>query len=82
MKVSWIKGKNEAKSFRFFQNMGFDVYEMEDLEQVDSQIEKLVENHCHTIILSSEAAGFSEDIIRKYDKDESVNIIIAPNKEE
>lgn len=82
MKVSWIKSKNDSKSFRFFQNMGFDVYEMEDLEQTDHKIEELIEHKCNTIILSNEVAGFSEDIIKRYQKDDSINIIIAPNKEE
>lgn len=38
--------------------------------------------HRDTIVMTSEVAGFSEDIIKKYHKDEEVRIIIAPNKEE
>jgi hypothetical protein len=32
--------------------------------------------------MTSEVAGFSEDIIKKYRKNEEVRIIITPNKEE
>ncbi|MCI9000451.1 MAG: hypothetical protein HFJ26_06025 [Clostridia bacterium] len=35
-----------------------------------------------TIVMTSEVAGFSEDIIKKYRKNEEVRIIITPNKEE
>lgn len=35
-----------------------------------------------TIILTNEVASFSEDIIKKYNKNENINIIITPNKEE
>lgn len=38
--------------------------------------------HCDTIIVTNEVASFSEDIIKKYNKDESISIIIAPNKNE
>ncbi len=82
MKISWMKAKGDFKSFRFFQNMGFDVYEIEDLEQTDEKIRQLVKNDYNTIVLSNEVAGFSQDIIKKYAKNESINIIIAQNKEE
>ena len=62
--------------------MGFDVYEIEDLEKTDNKINELVEKKYHTIILSNEIAGFSTDIIKKYSKSDTVNIIIANNKKE
>ena len=82
MKISWMKAKGDFKSFRFFHNMVFDVYEIEDLEQTDEKIRQLVKNDYNTIVLSNEVAGFSQDIIKKYAKNESINIIIAQNKEE
>ena len=82
MRISWLKAKDDEKSFKFQKNMGFDVYEIEDLEQTDSKIKELVDNKYSTIILSNEVAGFSSDIIKKYAKDDSINIIIARNKEE
>lgn len=82
MKISWIKAKQDLNSFRIPKNMGLDVLEIEDLDKTDDTIEQLVENKCNTIILSNEVAGFSEDIIKKYAKNEEINIIIAPRKKE
>lgn len=82
LKISWIKAKTDTKSFRIPQNMGLDVFEIEDLEQTDNKIGELVENKCNTIILSNDVAGFSEDIIKKYSKNEEINIVIAPRKKE
>lgn len=80
MRVSWMKYKGDDKSFRMFKGLGFDVYEIENPDEVDLHIEKLIENNYHTIVLSNEIAGFSEDIIKKYDRSKDVNIIIAPSK--
>lgn len=82
MKISWIKAKQDTRSFRIPKNMGLDVFEIEDLEQTDHKIEELVQNKYNTIILSNDVAGFSEDIIKKYAKNEEINIIIAPRKKE
>lgn len=82
MRISWLKGKEDDKSFRFQKNMGWDVYEIEDLEKTDDKIGELVNGKYNTIILSNEVAGFSSDIIKKYAKDENINIIIARNKDE
>ncbi len=82
MRISWLKAKDDNKSFRFQKNMGFDVYEIDDLEDTDKKINELVNNKYSTIILSNELANFSTDIIKKYAKDESINIIIAKNNKE
>lgn len=42
LSISWIKAKNDDKSFRFFKNMGFDVLELEDLEKTDDVISDLI----------------------------------------
>ena len=42
MSIYWLKAKNDHKSFRFFQNMGFDVWELEDLEKTDETLRNLV----------------------------------------
>lgn len=80
MKVSCLKYKEDNSSFKFFKNIGMDVYEIEDLESTDNKIAELVKNDYKTIIISNEVAGFSEDIIKKYAKNNDINIIIAPNK--
>lgn len=82
MKISWLRASKDDLSFRFQKNLGFDVFEVEDLDDTDNKIEQLVEQKYNTIILSNELAGFSEDIIKKYTKDDNVNIIIARNRKE
>lgn len=79
MNISWIKDKNE-ESFSLFKNLGMNVYEIEDLENVDDKIEELINNNCKTIVLSNNIASFSGDIITRYKKDKNINIIITPNK--
>ncbi len=79
MRISWLKAKDDNKSFRFQKNIGFDVYEIDDLEDTDKKINELVNNKYSTIILSNEVASFSTDIIKKYSKDDNINIIIAKN---
>lgn len=58
------------------------MFELDNLDDTDLKIKELVENDYRTIVLSNEIAGFSEDIIKKYNKSENVNIIIAPAKKE
>ena len=79
MKIGWIKASNDNKSFKLWKNLGLDVYEIENLEKADDMISKLVNDKYHTIIISDEVASFSEDIIKVYDKQDNINIIIAPN---
>lgn len=79
MKISWIKYKDD-NSFGFFRNLGMDVYDIENLDKVDEKLKELVANNYNTIVLSSEVASFSEDIITKYKKSENIRIIITPNK--
>ena len=76
MKVSWIKYEKDNKSFSLPEKLGFDVFKLQNLEQTDDKIEELIENRYNTIILSNEVASFSESIIKKYSKNENINIII------
>ena len=80
MHISWIKTKKDNESFRIFENLGFDVYSLDEPEETDKKIDELINNNCKTIILSNEIASFSEDIIRKYKNKEDVSIIIASRK--
>lgn len=79
MKISWVKYK-EDDSFRLFKNLGMDVYDIDDFDMVDNKLKELVDNDYKTIILSNKVASFSEDIIKKYQKSNDINIIITPNK--
>ena len=78
MAISWIKSSNDKKSFKVFKNLGMDVYEIDDLEKTDEKIKELVEQKYDTIVISNELAGFSTDIVKKYNKADDINIIIAP----
>lgn len=81
MKISWIKYANDAKSFLLPEKLGFDVFKLQDLEQTDKKIEELVKKQYDTIIVSNDVASFSENIIKKYSKNEEINIIISARKE-
>lgn len=80
MKVSLIKSKKDRDSFRVFKGLGFDIYDLEDLDEVDNKILNLISEECNTIILTNEVAGFSEDIIKKYKNNKDINIIITRDK--
>ena len=81
MKMSWIKYEKDARSFRLPEALGFDVFKLQDLEQTDNTIKKLIGQNYDTIILSNEVAGFSEDIIKKYQKDKDIKIVISLDKD-
>lgn len=81
MKLSWIKYEKDTRSFRLPEALGFDVFKLQDLEQTDNTIKKLIKQNYDTIIISNEVAGFSEDIIKKYQKDKDVKIVISLNKD-
>lgn len=80
MKISWIKQENDNKSFITAEKLGMNVCKLENPEEVDNTIKQLINENYKTIILSNEMAGFSEDIIKKYQNDSKVNIIITPRK--
>ncbi len=80
MSISWLKSSKDNKSFRMFKNLGFDVFEINDLDKTDEKIKELVDQKYTTIVLSNEVASFSGDIINKYNKKENINIVIAPRK--
>lgn len=80
MKISCIKSNTDKQNFNFLKNMGCNIVELSDLENVDNTINNLINDKYRTIILSNDVAGFSEDIIKKYRDKEDINIIIAPRK--
>ena len=81
MKLSWIKYEKDTRSFRLPEVLGFDVFKLQDLEQTDNTIKNLIQQNYDTIIISNEVAGFSEDIIKKYQKDKDIKIVISLNKD-
>ena len=81
MKMSWIKYAKDEESFKVPERLGFDVFSLSEPENTDQKIEELVQKRYDVIILTVQIAGFSEDIIKKYNNDRNVSIIIARNKE-
>ena len=59
------------------------IVEMDDItpETLTKKIEELINNEYRTIIISNDVASFSEDIIKKYNKDNNVKIIISIDKD-
>lgn len=80
MKISWIKYEKDNKDFRIAERLGMDVYKIERPEEVDNKMQELVNDNYKTIVLSNEVAGFSEDIIKKYQNNKDINIIISLRK--
>lgn len=80
-KVSWIKYEKDENSFKIPELLGFDVIKLKDPEQTDEKIKELMKQDYKMLVVSNEIAGFSEDIIKKYNRDKNVNIIIATTKE-
>lgn len=78
MKISWIRGKDDNESFKILKNLGFEVYNMENPENIDKKIEELVQSDHKIIILSNEIASFSGDIITKYQNQDDISIVITP----
>lgn len=81
MKISWIKCKKDENSFEFIKYLGGKVYEIEEPEDIDEFMRKIYKKeNCKTIVISNELASFSEDIIKKYNNNTELRIIIAPSK--
>lgn len=81
MKVSWLKYEKDEKSFKIPEALGFDVIKLGNPEETDNKIKELMKKEYKMIVVSNEIAGFSEDIITKYNRDKNVSIIIATARE-
>ena len=77
MKISCIKSEKDNKKFKMFQRIGIDVFKVSDPEKIDINLKELVRQEYDTIFISNEIASFSEDIIKKYDKMQTVRVIIV-----
>ena len=80
MKISWIKEEKDNKNFSIAERLGMEVIRLNNPEEVDKTMKELINQDYKMIVLSNEIAGFSEDIIKKYQKDKDINIIISPRK--
>ena len=57
------------------------MYKIQDLENTDEKIEELINNDYKTIIISNDVASFSENIIKKYNKNPNIKIVISIDKD-
>lgn len=80
MKLSYIKYKKDKETFKIPQRLGMNVFEIEEPEEIDKQIKILKDEKYNAIVIPNDLASFSEDIIKKYKNDESINIFIVPKK--
>ncbi len=80
MNFLFIRTKKDTTSFHVLQAMGAKIFEIDDLEKIDEVISKSVENNYKTFFLSSEVAGASQDITKKYKRNPDIRIFIAPSK--
>ena len=80
MKISWIKQANDENSFKIAEKFKMQVYKLKEPEDVDNTMNYLIEQNYKTIVLTSDIAGFSEDIIKKYNSRKDINIIISKRK--
>ena len=81
MKISWIKYEKDKKNFIMPERLGFDVFKLNNPEETDKKIEELIKDKYNTIFVTNERASFSNDIIKKYGKDDKIKIIITKTKE-
>jgi len=82
MKISWIKQEKDNENFKVAERLGMEVHRLNNPEEVDKTMQELASQNYNMIVLSNEIAGFSEDIIKKYQKNKDINIIISPRKGE
>lgn len=81
MKISWLKYQKDDISFKVPERLGFDVFKLDEPDKVDKKMEELIDNNYTTIILTNELASFSDSILKKYERNRDINIIIARSKE-
>lgn len=80
MKISWIKEEKDNRNFSIAEKLGMEVHRLSNPEEVDKTMEELINQNYKTIVLSNEIAGFSENIIKKYQNGKDIKIIISPRR--
>lgn len=76
MKVSWIKSISDNKNFKVPELLGFDVFSLEENDDIDNKIDELISKKYNTIVISKDLAGFSQKINFEYLKNKNIDIII------
>ncbi len=73
----YIKSKNEKRKIFLNEKFGVNVIELDDLENIDEEIQKVAMEKNNILYISNELASFSNDIISKYKNDKNIKIIIS-----
>ncbi len=73
----YIKSKNEKKKIFLNEKFGVNVIELDNLENIDEEIQKIATQKNNILYISNELASFSDDIIGKYKNDKNIKIIIS-----
>lgn len=81
MKISFVKYKNDLANYKMAKGLGFDVFEIDNPEDIDKTIDKLEEQKYTTIFIPNDLASFSEKMFSKYQYSDKFNIILTPSKE-
>ncbi len=76
MQISWMKQNQEEEIFKIPERLGLHVEKIKNADVLDDRIRKLRQENCNIFILSKGLAEEGEMILRKYKKNENVNIII------
>ena len=76
MQISWMKQNKEEEIFKIPERLGLHVETITNADVLDERIRKLRQENCHIFILSKGLAEEGEMVLRKYKKNENVNIII------
>ena len=80
MKISFLKTTQDKESYKIAQGFGMDIFEIDDPEGIDNKIQELRQAKYTTIFIPSDLASFSENIIKQYQYDPAIKIIITPSK--
>ena len=80
MKISFVKQKQDKDTYKIPKGLGMDIFEIDNPNQIDSKIEELKQQNYTTICIPNYLASFSENIIKKYQRDTNFKIIITPQK--
>ena len=78
MEIFFIKCEKESKEYKIPKLLGMNIENIKNPEDIDKKIEEINIKGNSTIVISSELASFSDNIIKKYKNDKNINIIITP----
>lgn len=80
MKISFLKTTQDKESYKIAKGFGMDIFEIDDPEKIDSKIQELKQEQYTTVFIPNDLASFSENIIKQYQYDPAIKIIITPSK--